>query len=279
MKMFVAQVAAWTAVDLVGINRNSARLFYHKLHEIIAHNLYEIGEEYFDGYRKGKRGCGAAGKVIVFGIVKRGGKVYAKIVQDTKTDMLMLIICRKIVPENIVYTDYYRSCIYSDLEANELLADTNCCYIVTYYPCDCCLWLQTFCPVAIQQAGTLSIITTSGAIIYDINHGCIIWFYLCCLRCLTYRERNARSLARKKVNEPLQVYRRVICSKVILLLYQCSLSFHSNFSLFRKVWYNQRSIWCDGVVHVQPRQWRSPMLHQKATREDHYCASISQNFA
>jgi transposase len=49
MRMFVAEVTARTAADLVGINRNSARLFYHKLREIIAHNLYEIGEEYFDG--------------------------------------------------------------------------------------------------------------------------------------------------------------------------------------------------------------------------------------
>jgi transposase len=49
MKMFVAEVTARTAADLVGINRNSATLFYHKLREIIAHNLFDEGEEYFAG--------------------------------------------------------------------------------------------------------------------------------------------------------------------------------------------------------------------------------------
>ena len=36
----------------------------------------ELDESYFGGVRKGKRGKGAAGKVAVFGILKRGGKVY-----------------------------------------------------------------------------------------------------------------------------------------------------------------------------------------------------------
>lgn len=128
MKMFVAQVTARTAADLVGINRNSARLFYHKLREIIAHNLYEVGEEYFDGeieldesyfggHRKGKRGRGAAGKVAVFGILKRGGKVYTKVISDAKTDTLLPIIRRKILPDSIVYTDCFHS--YNVLDVSE----------------------------------------------------------------------------------------------------------------------------------------------------------------
>ena len=40
----------------------------------------ELDESYFGGVRKGKRGHGAAGKVVVFGILKRKGKVYTKIV-------------------------------------------------------------------------------------------------------------------------------------------------------------------------------------------------------
>jgi len=36
----------------------------------------ELDESYFGGVRKGKRGRGVAGKVTVFGILKRGGKVY-----------------------------------------------------------------------------------------------------------------------------------------------------------------------------------------------------------
>lgn len=69
----------------------------------------ELDESYFGGARKGKRGRGAAGKVIVFGILKRGGKVYTKIVQDTKAETLMSLIVNKIVPDSIVYTDCYHS--------------------------------------------------------------------------------------------------------------------------------------------------------------------------
>ena len=128
MKMFVAEVTARTAADLVGINRNSARLFYHKLREIIAHNLYEVGEEYFGGeievdesyfggHRKGKRGRGAAGKVAVFGIIKRGGRVYTKVISDSKTETLLPIIRQKILPDSIVYTDCFHS--YNVLDVSE----------------------------------------------------------------------------------------------------------------------------------------------------------------
>ena len=75
-----------SAADLVGIQPNSAALFYRQLREIIAyyleqeaHDIFdgavELDESYFGDARTGKRGRGAAGKVAVFGILKRGGKV------------------------------------------------------------------------------------------------------------------------------------------------------------------------------------------------------------
>jgi len=54
----------------------------------------------FGGARKGKRGRGAGGKVVVFGLLKRGGQVYTKIVADTKTTTLMPIITDKIAPDS-----------------------------------------------------------------------------------------------------------------------------------------------------------------------------------
>jgi len=69
----------------------------------------ELDESYFGGHRKGKRGRGAAGKVVVFGILKRKGKVYTVVVNDTKTRTLMPLISRKIKPDSIVYTDSYSS--------------------------------------------------------------------------------------------------------------------------------------------------------------------------
>ena len=60
---------------------------------------------------------GAAGKVIVFGLLKRGGKVYTKVIGDTKIHTLMPIIRHKIVPDSIVYTDSYRR--YNALDVSE----------------------------------------------------------------------------------------------------------------------------------------------------------------
>ena len=68
----------------------------------------ELDESYFGGAHKGKRGRGAAGKVAVFGILRRGGKVYTKVVNDTKAITLMPLITRKIAPDS-VYPDCYRS--------------------------------------------------------------------------------------------------------------------------------------------------------------------------
>jgi transposase len=120
LQFFAAEVTARTAADLLSINRRTAILFYHKIRQVIASQLdlqaeemlggeIELDESYFGGARKGKRGRGAAGKVIVFGILKREDRVFTKVVSDTKTDTLMPIIIRKIAPDSIVYTDCYRS--------------------------------------------------------------------------------------------------------------------------------------------------------------------------
>ncbi len=96
LEFFVLEVTARSAANILGIQPNSAALFYRKIRGVIAYHLeqesheifdgiVELDESYFGGIRKGKRGRGAAGKVAVFGILKRGGKVYTKVVGDTKS--------------------------------------------------------------------------------------------------------------------------------------------------------------------------------------------------
>ena len=116
---FVAGVPARIDAELVGINRNSATLFYLKLREVIAatvaeltpyrDGLVEVDESYFGGHRKGKRGRGAAGKVAVFGSLKRGGLVHAVMIPDTKSATLVGIVRQRARPDSIVFTDSYRS--------------------------------------------------------------------------------------------------------------------------------------------------------------------------
>ena len=68
----------------------------------------EFDESYFGGKRKGQRGRGAAGKVPVFGLLKRGGKVYTKIIPDSSSVTMLPIIERKVVTDSTVYFDCWR---------------------------------------------------------------------------------------------------------------------------------------------------------------------------
>jgi transposase len=126
VELFVGEVTARTAAELAGVNYHTAHLFYHKLRELIAYHLeaqwpfdgeVEVDESYFGGERKGKRGRGAAGKVPVFGLLKRGGKVYACMIPDASSATLMPIIRRKVLPDSIVYTDGWAA--YNALDVSE----------------------------------------------------------------------------------------------------------------------------------------------------------------
>jgi len=77
----------------------------------------EVDESYFGGHRKGKRGRGAAGKVAVFGLLKRNGKVHVVIIPNASSQTLIPIIRQKVRPDSIVYTDCFRS--YDVLDISE----------------------------------------------------------------------------------------------------------------------------------------------------------------
>jgi transposase len=124
---FVAGTPARSAAEIVGINRHTATLYYHKLREIIAQRLeheapdlcgeVEVDESYFGGVRKGKRGRGAAGKIAAFGLLKRAGKVHAVMIADARAATLAGIIRDCVKPDSVVYTDAYRS--YDVLDVSE----------------------------------------------------------------------------------------------------------------------------------------------------------------
>lgn len=126
LEFFVGEMTARTAADLAGVNKTTAAYFFHRLREIIAWQLdessplageIEADESYFGGRRKGKRGRGAAGKVPVFGILKRGGKVYTKMIPNARAETLMPIMERMIQPDSVVYTDCLAS--YNALDVSD----------------------------------------------------------------------------------------------------------------------------------------------------------------
>jgi transposase len=69
----------------------------------------EVDESYFGGRRKGNRGRGAAGKVPVFGVLERQGRVNVEVVPDVKAETLLHLTVKKVRRGSIVYTDRYKS--------------------------------------------------------------------------------------------------------------------------------------------------------------------------
>ena len=115
---FVLEVPARKAAKMLGINRHSAERIYNIIRLNLAKECeresplggeVEVDESYFGGRRKGKRGRGSAGKVPVFGILRRNGKVYTRIVEDVSRKTLRSIIRTKVIPESVVYSDSFRS--------------------------------------------------------------------------------------------------------------------------------------------------------------------------
>lgn len=68
----------------------------------------ELDEAYFGGRRKGKRGRGAAGKSVVFGLLERDGRVYTKVVESVSAEELMRHIKTKTRKGSVYYTDAFR---------------------------------------------------------------------------------------------------------------------------------------------------------------------------
>lgn len=69
----------------------------------------ELDESYFGAKRvRGKRGRGAGGKTIVFGILKRGDKVYTEIVPDASKVTLQKVIRGHIPVDSVINTEGWR---------------------------------------------------------------------------------------------------------------------------------------------------------------------------
>jgi transposase len=111
---FVAGATARTAAVLVGVNHKTAAYYFHRLREIIYQATedevpffgeIEVGESHSGGKSKRKRGQGAADMVLVFGLLRRGGKVHVKVIPNAKGKILKAIMDNKIVSDSIVYAD------------------------------------------------------------------------------------------------------------------------------------------------------------------------------
>jgi transposase len=97
----------------LGITYKCAWRMGHKIREHMAEvdgddklgGVVEVDETYIGGKQKGKRGRGASGKTIVFGMLQKNGDVMTKIVNDVKAKTLQTIIEANVEQKSEIQSD------------------------------------------------------------------------------------------------------------------------------------------------------------------------------
>ncbi len=84
--------------------------------------MIEADETYVGGKRHGKRGRGAEGKTIVFGVVEREGGIKTKVVEDTKASTIIPMLQAMSQVGSILSTD--ESNIYNKVRSLDFIHET-----------------------------------------------------------------------------------------------------------------------------------------------------------
>ena len=115
VRLFALDLEATKVAQLAHVSRRTINRFFHEFrvrmaHECEAHapvrGTVEVDESYFGRRRiRGKRGRGAGGKTVVFGIFKRRGRVYTQIVPDAKKATLRAVIRGRVDLKSVIHSD------------------------------------------------------------------------------------------------------------------------------------------------------------------------------
>jgi transposase len=111
LEHFIAGTPARTSAELVGVNRNTATYFYHRLREVIAQRLESVSPLRGHGSWTGSESSsadtdsGETGGVVVLGLLMRGGKVYTALVPNTRRDALFSFLHARLKRDAIVHAD------------------------------------------------------------------------------------------------------------------------------------------------------------------------------
>ena len=118
IRFFAMDFTATDTAVLTNISLRSINSIFIKIRKKIATEcenispftgVVELDESYFGARRvRGKRGRGASGKTIVFGLLKREGNVYTEVVPDCSKPTLQGIIRGHIELDTIINTDGWR---------------------------------------------------------------------------------------------------------------------------------------------------------------------------
>lgn len=118
LRCFALDLTASDTARITGLSvRSTGAIFLKIRHRLAADceaesplsGIIEVDESYFGKRRvKGKRGRGASGKTIVFGIFKREAGVYTEIVPDASKKTLQGIIRGRVALESVIHSDGWR---------------------------------------------------------------------------------------------------------------------------------------------------------------------------
>jgi len=118
VRLFAIDLEATKIAQITGISRIAVNRYLKAIRVRIAEDSeraspfggeVEVDESYFGPRRvRGKRGRGAGGKTIVFGIFKRNGKVYTEVVPDAKRRSLQAVIRGRVDIGSVIHSDAWR---------------------------------------------------------------------------------------------------------------------------------------------------------------------------
>ncbi len=119
IKYFALDLTANKTAQLTDLTHQSVNRIYLKIRNRVAQECeraspfvscqIEVDESYFGARRvRGKRGRGASGKTIVFGIYKRNGSVFTEIVPNAARQTLQNIIRGKVSLDSVIHSDGWR---------------------------------------------------------------------------------------------------------------------------------------------------------------------------
>lgn len=119
MKCFALDLTATETASVTGISVRSVNAIFLRIRGRLAEacdaqsplsGQVEIDESYFGPNRvRGKRGRGAGGKTIVFGILKRAGQVYTQVVPDCSKASLLPLIRGHVRRRSTIHSDGWKA--------------------------------------------------------------------------------------------------------------------------------------------------------------------------
>ena len=118
LKCFSLNIEATKIAQLTGLNRNTVNKYLLLVRKRIAEECemespisgdIEVDESFFGARRvKRKRDPGASGRTIVFGLLKRNGKVYTKIVPNYSRPTLQAVTRGKVDFQSTIHSDWWK---------------------------------------------------------------------------------------------------------------------------------------------------------------------------